>query len=481
MSLSEKNGLSHPLEVIVPLTPAEELQRKEYEKVIRSGLAAIRDSFQGIAKACYEIKKRELYRTEGTLENYFQKTFGFGRAHAYRIITAGSILERMSPSGDIKKQFVTESHFRPLAGLLDQAEKQDEVLKLLQRWTGMKGARKEITPVLVEAASLVVIPPEPPPQTQLTSNKTAQRLLNLIEAAKKKLPPGSSKDVLQVFSELQREASEVVIPRTTGIGWTRETWNPLEGCTRASRGCDNCYAAKLMATRLAYKYPGLAKKQKDGSYAFTGKIVLEMHRLSEPLKMKTGTKFFVNSMSDLFHKDVPFEFIDQVFDVMEKASWHTFQVLTKRPEIMAAYTRRRYKSDEDAPSNIWLGTSTEDQDAYDKRIDVLRTVRARVRWISAEPLLGPIKLKNTKGLDWVVVGGESSGDTKMEKDWVTSLRDECKRDGIAFFFKQWGDYGEDGKKAKKEKLTAEQKAAGILKNKSASLDGKIYEEFPVPR
>ena len=130
---------------------------------------------------------------------------------------------------------------------------------------------------------------------------------------------------------------------------------------------------------------------------------------------------------------------------------------------------------------IWLGTSTENKDTYKKRIDVLRTVRARVRWISAEPLLGPLELGDTKGLDWVVVGGESEGDTKMEKKWVEDLQKECSKAGIAFFFKQWGDYGEDGQKAKKEKLTAEEKAAGILRTKSAKLNGKIYEEFPVAR
>ena len=481
MKPSKKKDERPKLEVIQALSSVEKHQLARYEETIHSGLAAVHSSFQAIAAACYQIKELGLHRTEGTFEVYFQKKFGFERAHAYRMVTAGSILERMSPDGDITKQLVTESHFRPMAVLRDRADKQDEVLELLQHWTGMKGARKKITPAMVEAAMLVLNPPEPPPQTQVTSNKTAQRLLELIEAAKKKLPSGSSKEIRSVFSDLQKEATAAVIPRTTGIGWTKETWNPLEGCSRASRGCINCYAAKEMATRWAHKYPGLAKKLDDDSYAFTGKIVLEMHRLSKPLKLMTGTKFFVNSMSDLFHRDVPTSFIDQVFDVMEKASWHTFQILTKRPEIMAAYTRTRDRSDADAPANIWLGTSTEDQKTYDERIALLRNVRARIRWISAEPLLGPIKLKNTKGLDWVVVGGESEGDTKMEKSWVTSLRDECMRDGIAFFFKQWGDYGEDGKKAKTEKLSAEEKAAGISRTKSAKLDGKSHEEYPVLR
>ena len=473
-----------PAEVIHPLSASEKDQRKDFEKKIRDGIKSVQGGFRDIADACYHIKKLELYRTEGTFEEYFRKTFGFSRAHSYRLVMAGEILSKLvSPAGDIERQLVTESHFRPLSALRHDPAGPENVIRLLHAWKSMKGARDEITPAMVEAATIVINPPEAPPESQITSNRTAQRVLDLIEAARKQLPQGSSKEVRDIFKKLQKDASETVVPRTTGIGWTRETWNPLEGCSRAthSPGCINCYAAKQMATRWAHKYPGLARKLGDGSYAFTGKIVLEMHRLSEPLKMKTGTKFFVNSMSDLFHDSVPSEFIDQVFDVMEKASWHTFQVLTKRPENMAAYTRKRYSSDDDAPANIWLGTSTENEDTYKERIDVLRTVRARVRWISAEPLLGPLELGDTKGLDWVVVGGESEGDTKMEKKWVEDLQKQCSKAGIAFFFKQWGDYGEDGNKAKKEKLTAEQKAAGILRNKSAVLNGKIYEEFPTPR
>ena len=472
------------VEVIKPLSVTEEGRLRKYETTIQTALKQLRDQFQKLAIACYHISEKELYRAEGTLESYFKKRFGFGRAHAYRLISAGRILENMmSPTGDIKNQMVTESHFRPLASLSDRPDQQEAVLQLLEHWMSFKGVRKEITPAMVDAARVVINSPEPPPETQTTSNKAAQRVLDLIESASKQLPPESPQEIKDIFKKLQKDASETVVPRTTGIGWTRETWNPLEGCSRAtdSPGCINCYAAKQMATRWAHKYPGLARKVKDGSYAFTGKIVLEMHRLSVPLKMKTGTKFFVNSMSDLFHDSVPFEFIDQVFDIMETASWHTFQVLTKRPENMAVYTQLRYSSDEDAPQNIWLGTSTEDQTTYNKRIEVLRTVTARVRWISAEPLLGPLELKNTEGLDWVVVGGESEGDTKMEKKWVEDLQKQCSKAGIAFFFKQWGDYGEDGNKAKKEKLTAEEKAAGILRSKSAKLNGNIYEEFPTPR
>jgi protein gp37 len=232
-------------------------------------------------------------------------------------------------------------------------------------------------------------------------------------------------------------------------------------------GCDNCYAAKLTATRLADVYPGLAvKKTVDGktTYQFTGKIQLVPHDLADPLHDKISKRYFVNSMSDLFHKNVPDAYIEAVFDVMEKASWHTFQVLTKRPERMAEFTQKRY-ADKDPAANIWLGTSTENQAAYDDRMPHLKATKAAIRWLSVEPMLGPIKFGSMKDIDWVVVGGESGSDRQMKKEWATGIRDACKKDEVPFFFKQWGDFNEQGKKKAK-------------KGGDAKLDGKIHHNYP---
>ena len=199
---------------------------------------------------------------------------------------------------------------------------------------------------------------------------------------------------------------------------------------------------------------------------FTGKIQLSPELLAEPLDDHTFPKmYFVNSMSDLFHKGVPEAFIDDVFTVMELASWHTFQVLTKRPERMATYTQTRY-ADKEPPKHVWLGTSTEDQDAYDKRIPHLRQTKAAVRWLSVEPLLGPIVFDSMEGISWVVVGGESGPNARpMKKEWATAIRDACKAAKVPFFFKQWGAHNDQGEK--------EREAAG-----PSELDGKVYHEYP---
>jgi protein gp37 len=221
-----------------------------------------------------------------------------------------------------------------------------------------------------------------------------------------------------------------------------------------------------VATRGADLYPGLAVKKGD-SYAFNGKILLLPERLGTPMLNRTPTRYFVNSMSDLFHKDVPEGFISAIFDVMEKAPWHTFQVLTKRPERMAVFTQKRYRDRAPRP-NIWLGTSTENQECFDKRSEHLRQVKAAVRWLSCEPLLGAIKLSSTADIEWVVAGGESKGGRPMDKKWAASLRDQCKKAGIPFFFKQWGDFNEEGAPQKEKK------------DGGAKLDGKIHHEYPTP-
>jgi protein gp37 len=222
---------------------------------------------------------------------------------------------------------------------------------------------------------------------------------------------------------------------------------------------------------LADVYPGLAVKKTTAAgtitYAFTGKIQLAPEELAEPLLDPVPKMYFVNSMSDLFHVGVPDEFINDVFTVMELAHWHTFQVLTKRTERMAPYTQKRY-ADKAPPNNIWLGTSTENQASFDERMPHLRNTKAAVRWLSVEPLLGPIDFGSMEGIAWVVVGGESGPNARpMAKVWATDIRVACKTAGVPFFFKQWGAFDEQGHKAKKIKHSG-----------PATLDGVVHHEYP---
>jgi protein gp37 len=217
----------------------------------------------------------------------------------------------------------------------------------------------------------------------------------------------------------------------------------------------------------------ISKESPDGkkSFCFTGKIKLLPEELGDPLTDRTPSRYFVNSMSDLFHIKVPDNFITAVFDVMEKAPWHQFQVLTKRPKRMAEFTQKRY-ADKEPPSHIWLGTSTENQEAFDERYPHLKNVIAAVRWLSCEPLLGEINFGDMAGIDWLVTGGESGSDRKMNKNWATSIRDQCQAAGVAFFFKQWGAFNEEGvkeRKSKKDGLTP------------PTIDGVIYNYYPQPR
>lgn len=258
----------------------------------------------------------------------------------------------------------------------------------------------------------------------------------------------------------------------TGIEWTDATWNPVTGCTKVSQGCKHCYAERVFAR----PYPGRA---------FTD-VQTHPDRLDQPLRWRRPRRIFVNSMSDLFHEDVPDEFIDKVFAVMAMAHWHTFQVLTKRPERVLTYFREMRGSeargfnvcayfDTSIPDcarisqipnglpNVWLGVSVEDQAMADERIPLLMQTPAAVRWISAEPLLGPVDLTridygarpgyhmdalagycdngtNTR-LDWIVCGGESGPHARpMHSDWARSLRDQCTAAGVPFLFKQWGEW-----------------------------------------
>jgi len=210
----------------------------------------------------------------------------------------------------------------------------------------------------------------------------------------------------------------------SGIEWTETTWNPVTGCTKISPGCKYCYAER-MALRLQ------AMGQPNYRNGFT--VTLHERMLPLPLIWRKPRMIFVNSMSDLFHKDVPTSFIEKTFAVMRKASWHSFQVLTKRSDRL-----REIEATIDIPRNVWLGVSVECED-YLYRIDNLRAVNASVKFLSLEPLIGPLPDLDLNGIEWVIVGGESGpGARPMHEEWVTDIRDVCLASRVPFFFKQWG-------------------------------------------
>jgi protein gp37 len=234
----------------------------------------------------------------------------------------------------------------------------------------------------------------------------------------------------------------------SAIEWTDATWNPVTGCTKITRGCDNCYAA-----RFAERWRGIP----DHPFSTGFDLTLRPERLEQPTKWKRPRMIFVNSMSDLFHKEVPHAFVDHVFDTMEAADWHIFQVLTKRSSLMRDYLRERY-GDARGPGHIWCGVSVEDAQAK-ARILHLRKSPAGVRFLSIEPLIGAVGVVNLSGIDWVIAGGESGpGARPIHLEWVREIRDQCQAQNVAFFFKQWGG----------------------LRPKSGGreLDGRQWSEFP---
>ncbi len=208
------------------------------------------------------------------------------------------------------------------------------------------------------------------------------------------------------------------------IEWTEATWNPVTGCTKISPGCKHCYAE-----RMAHRLQAMGQPRYRNGFRLT----LQPDVVDAPLHWKRGRLIFVNSMSDLFHRGVPLEFIQRCFGVMEQATQHTFQILTKRPDHAAEIAEEL-----PWPKNVWMGTSVENADYLD-RIDFLRRIPAAVRFLSIEPLLGPIPKISLKGIQWVIVGGESGpGARPMQPEWVTSIRDQCVKQSVPFFFKQWG-------------------------------------------
>lgn len=215
------------------------------------------------------------------------------------------------------------------------------------------------------------------------------------------------------------------------IEWTDSTWNPITGCTKISPGCKYCYAERL-SKRL--------KAMGVSNYVNGFDLTLQPHMLDRPLKIKQPQNIFVNSMSDLFHEDVPFDYIQQVFGVMQRAHWHKFQVLTKRSKRMIDLSSKI-----NWPDNVWMGVSVENSD-FVWRIEHLQNTNASVKFLSIEPLIGPIKQLDLQNIDWVIVGGESGPYARpMAKEWVVTIKNICLRNDVPFFFKQWG--GTNKKKA----------------------------------
>jgi protein gp37 len=234
----------------------------------------------------------------------------------------------------------------------------------------------------------------------------------------------------------------------SAIEWTDATWNPVTGCTKISRGCDKCYAA-----RFSERFRGVPGHPFETGFDLT----LRPERLLQPFAWKRPRMIFVNSMSDLFHKEIPRQHVEAVFDTMEKADWHSYQVLTKRSSLLQKFVNHRYKG-RAAPAHIWLGVSVEDEQAT-SRIAHLQKANAAIRFLSIEPLIGPVGKLSLENIHWVIVGGESGhGARPMEAKWAIDIRNQCVKAQVAFFFKQWGGRSP--------------KAAGRL------LQGRVWDQFP---
>ena len=235
------------------------------------------------------------------------------------------------------------------------------------------------------------------------------------------------------------------------IEWTEQTWNPSVGCNKISAGCKYCYA-ETMARRLK----AMGTKGYENGFEFT----IMPERLEQPFKIKKPTKFFVNSMSDLFHEKMPFAYLDMIFDVIELTPWHTYQILTKREKVMTEYF-----ADKVLPKNVWLGVTVEDSKTK-HRIEYLRNIKASIRFVSMEPLLEDLGKLDLENIQWVIVGGESGVSARpMQAEWAININEQCKKQLVAFFFKQWGTWGADGIKRNK-------------KENGRKLNGEIFNEYP---
>lgn len=239
----------------------------------------------------------------------------------------------------------------------------------------------------------------------------------------------------------------------SGIEWTEQTWNPVTGCTKVSPGCKHCYAESLAKRLQAMNAPGYQNGFSE--------VTLMPDRLAQPLKRQKPTIYFVNSMSDLFQESVPFEFIDKVMAVISQTPRHTYQILTKRAERMYDYFSTRM-----VPDNAWIGVSVEDKKYGKPRIDVLKQINAKTRFLSIEPLLEDLGQLNLSHIQWVIVGGESGPKARpMRAEWALAIKDQCVQQDVDFFFKQWGSIGADGKRRSK-------------KQNGRLLDGQQWDMMP---
>ena len=234
------------------------------------------------------------------------------------------------------------------------------------------------------------------------------------------------------------------MPKQSAIEWTNWTWNPVTGCTKVSQGCKHCYAERMAKRLQAMGQP---------NYRNGFNLTMHDHMVELPLRWKKPQRIFVNSMSDLLHEDLPVEFIQRVFDTMHRADWHQYQVLTKRAARLEELDPVLRWAD-----HIWMGVTVED-DRVRGRVDHLRRTRAHVKFLSVEPMIGPLPDLDLTGIDWVIVGGESGpGARPIREEWVLDLLDQCRRQGVAFFFKQWG---------------------GVVKKKAGrELLGRTWDEYP---
>jgi protein gp37 len=239
--------------------------------------------------------------------------------------------------------------------------------------------------------------------------------------------------------------------KKTNIEWTEATWNPTTGCTKVSAGCKNCYAETMSFRLKAMGTPGY-----DNGFEFS----LMPERLTQPLNIKKPTRFFVNSMSDLFHEEMPYDYLDRIFEVMEKTPRHQYQILTKRENILVDYFKKRT-----VPDNVWLGVTVENKKTKN-RIDILRNINAKIRFLSLEPLLEDLGELDLTNIHWAIVGGESGNKARpMKPSWAINIKNQCKAQNVHFFFKQWGTWGADNVKRSK-------KANGRL------LEGEEWNEYP---
>lgn len=236
------------------------------------------------------------------------------------------------------------------------------------------------------------------------------------------------------------------------IEWTEQTWNPSAGCTKISSGCKNCYAESMAIRLQAMGVIGYENGFKFNTVPL---------RLNEPLRRKKPTVFFVNSMSDIFHEDMPEDYLDKIFNVIKQTQHHTYQILTKRADRMFQYLSSR-----EIPKNVWLGVTVDNREEGLPRIEKVRNLKASVLFLSVEPLLEDLGKIDLRNIDWVIVGGESGNKARpMEKEWVLNIKEQCEKEDIAFFFKQWGTWGAD--KVKRNK-----------KLNGKEIDGIVWQQYP---